>query len=96
MIFSSTAWRICITDNCRTAEPFLRRAVSVCVEDQLTVEEWFRWGVMASLAAMALWDFDSWTAGSTRMIELARASGVCSGREEMSLKTYGFHDGVRR
>jgi DNA-binding CsgD family transcriptional regulator len=78
----------CITDGRRTAEPYLRRALSAVLEG-FSPEEWFRWGVTVSLTAMALWDFDSWTTVSTRMVDLARASGAL-GPLALSLRTYGF------
>ena len=39
-------------------------------------EEWLQWGILAQMAAMAVWDFDSWVVLSTRHVELARASGA--------------------
>ena len=39
-------------------------------------EEWLQWGIFAQMAAMAVWDFDSWAALSARHVELARALGA--------------------
>ena len=58
------------------AEPTLRRAVSAFLGDQVSGEEWLQWGIFAQMAAMAVWDFDSWVALSTRHVELARALGA--------------------
>ena len=44
--------------------------------DQVSADDWLQWGLLASDAALALWDFDSWAALSTRHVELARASGA--------------------
>ena len=39
-------------------------------------EEWLQWGVLAQMAAIAVWDFDSYMVLSTRDVEFARASGA--------------------
>jgi DNA-binding CsgD family transcriptional regulator len=58
------------------AEPVIRRAVSAFLGDQVSGEEWLQWGIFAQMAAMAVWDFDSWVALSARHVELARALGA--------------------
>jgi DNA-binding CsgD family transcriptional regulator len=58
------------------AEPTNRRAVAAFLGDQVSAEEWLQWGIFAQMAAMAVWDFDSWVALSTRHVELARALGA--------------------
>jgi DNA-binding CsgD family transcriptional regulator len=58
------------------AEPTLRRAVNSFLGDQVSGAEWLQWGIFAQIAAMAVWDFDSWVVLSTRHVELARASGA--------------------
>jgi DNA-binding CsgD family transcriptional regulator len=58
------------------AEPTLRRAVDAFLGDQASGEEWLQWGILAQMATMAVWDFDSWVVLSTRHVELARASGA--------------------
>ena len=58
------------------AEPALRRAVDAFLGDQVSGEEWLQWGILAQMATMAVWDFDSWVEMSTRHVELARASGA--------------------
>jgi DNA-binding CsgD family transcriptional regulator len=58
------------------AEPALRRVVDAFLGDQVSGEEWLQWGIFAQMAAMAVWDFDSWVVLSTRHVELARASGA--------------------
>ena len=58
------------------AEPALRRAVDAFLGDQVSGEEWLQWGIIAQMATMAVWDFDSWVQMSTRHVELARASGA--------------------
>jgi DNA-binding CsgD family transcriptional regulator/tetratricopeptide (TPR) repeat protein len=58
------------------AAPAIRRAVSAFLGDQVSGEEWLQWGIFAQMAAMAVWDFDSWVALSARHVELARALGA--------------------
>jgi DNA-binding CsgD family transcriptional regulator len=58
------------------AEPANRGAVSAFLGDQVSGEEWLQWGIFAQMAAMAVWDFDSWMALSARHVELARALGA--------------------
>jgi DNA-binding CsgD family transcriptional regulator len=65
-----------VTQGHAAAEPTLRRAVDAFLGDQVSGEEWLQWGILAQMAAMAVWDFDSWVVLSTRHVELARASGA--------------------
>jgi DNA-binding CsgD family transcriptional regulator len=65
-----------VTHGHAAAEPTLRRAVNSFLGDQVSGEEWLQWGILAQMAAMAVWDFDGWARMSTRHVELARASGA--------------------
>jgi DNA-binding CsgD family transcriptional regulator len=65
-----------VTQGHVAAEPTVRRAVDAFLGDQVSGEEWLQWGILAQMATMALWDFDSWLALSSRHVELARASGA--------------------
>ena len=65
-----------ITQGHAAAGPTLRRAVNAFLGDQVPGEEWLQWGILAQMATMAVWDFDSWVRMSTRHVELARASGA--------------------
>jgi DNA-binding CsgD family transcriptional regulator len=65
-----------VTQGHAAAERALRRAVSAFLGDQVSGEEWLQWGILAQMATMAVWDFDSWMVLSTRHVELARASGA--------------------
>jgi DNA-binding CsgD family transcriptional regulator len=58
------------------AEPALRRAVAAFLGDQVSGEDRLQWGILAQVASMCVWDFDSWVALSTRDVEFARASGA--------------------
>ena len=65
-----------ITEGRAAGAPRLRRAVLGFLGDEISAEQWFQWGVLASSAAVSLWDFESWDALSTRQIELARGAGA--------------------
>ncbi|MEV0292414.1 AAA family ATPase [Nocardia sp. NPDC050710] len=59
-----------------SAAPTLRRAVDAFLRDELSADQWLHWGVLVSIAALALWDSDSWAKVSARHAEHARASGA--------------------
>ena len=65
-----------ITDGRAAAAPTLRQAVSAFRGEEISVEKGLQWGVLASSAAVTLWDFDSWDAVITRQMELARDAGA--------------------
>ena len=65
-----------IIDGQAAAEPALRRAVHAFLRDQISAEDWAQWGLLGTGAAVALWDFDSWSLLSSRHLEFARASGA--------------------
>ena len=58
------------------AEPAMRRVVAAFLGDQVSDEDRLKWGVLAQVASMYVWDFDSWATLSTRDVEFARASGA--------------------
>ncbi|HEY1003066.1 MAG TPA: AAA family ATPase, partial [Streptosporangiaceae bacterium] len=58
------------------AESAIRRAVAVFLGDQVSDEDRLQWGILAQVASMCVWDWDSWVALSTRDVEFARASGA--------------------
>jgi DNA-binding CsgD family transcriptional regulator len=58
------------------ATPTLRKAVRAFRDERVSREQWLQWGVLASSAAVTLWDFDGWDAVSSRQIELARDAGA--------------------
>src|SRR5215216_6156485 len=65
-----------VTEGRAAAAPALRRAVSAFRGDRISVEKGLQWGVLASSAAVELWDFQSWDAVITRQMELARDAGA--------------------
>jgi len=67
---------VLVTEGRSAAAPALRRAVSAFRGEEVSVERGLQWAVMASSAAVTLWDFESWDAVITRQVELARDSGA--------------------
>jgi DNA-binding CsgD family transcriptional regulator len=65
-----------ITEGRTAAAPTLRRAVSAFRDGEISVEKGLQWGVLASSAAVELWDFDSWDVVITRQMRLARDAGA--------------------
>ncbi len=65
-----------VTSDRRTAAPSLHRAMHAFLDDRLPDSEVLKWGMVASLTAMGLWDLESWEILSTRQIEVARAAGA--------------------
>src|SRR5215216_3411695 len=65
-----------VADGRAAAAPALRRAVSAFRGDRISVDKGLQWGVLASSAAVELWDFESWDALITRQMELARDAGA--------------------
>jgi DNA-binding CsgD family transcriptional regulator len=65
-----------ITKSRAVAAPTLRRAVRTLLTSEIPDDDWLHWGVLASSAAVTLWDFESWTSTSGRQVALARDSGA--------------------
>jgi DNA-binding CsgD family transcriptional regulator len=65
-----------ITEGLAAAAPVLRRAVGAFRGEEISVDKGLQWGVLASSAAVELWDFESWDAVITRQMELARDAGA--------------------
>ena len=58
------------------AAPILRRAVSAFLAEELPTDMGMRWAVIASCAAVEMWDYPSWDAIITRQMEVAREGGA--------------------
>jgi DNA-binding NarL/FixJ family response regulator len=65
-----------VTEGRVAALPALRRALSAFRGEQISVEKGLQWSVLASSAAVELWDFETWDAVITRQMELARDAGA--------------------
>jgi DNA-binding CsgD family transcriptional regulator/tetratricopeptide (TPR) repeat protein len=64
------------TEGRAAAAPMLKRGVTAYLREEIPVEKGLQWGVLASTAAVTLWDFDSWDAVITRQMELTRDAGA--------------------
>ena len=60
------------------ATPVLQQAAVGFAGDRATVEEVLRWGWLATIAAVIVWDYESCVAVASRGVELARKSGALS------------------
>jgi DNA-binding CsgD family transcriptional regulator len=65
-----------ILDSSAEGSSSLRQAVDAFLGEQMSTDQWLHWGVLASNAALALWDYDCWARVSARHVDLARASGA--------------------
>jgi DNA-binding CsgD family transcriptional regulator len=65
-----------VTEGRPAAASTLRRAVSAFRGEEVSVEKGLQWAVLASSAAVTLWDFESWDAVLARQVELAREAGA--------------------
>jgi DNA-binding NarL/FixJ family response regulator len=65
-----------ISEGRAAAAPTLRRAVRAFRGEGMSVKKGLQWGVLASTAAVEIWDFESWDALISRQMELARDAGA--------------------
>jgi DNA-binding CsgD family transcriptional regulator len=65
-----------ITDGLAAAAPELRRAASAFASDRISVGEGLRWGWLATVPPLLLWDDDGWRAIVARQVRLARDAGA--------------------
>jgi ATP/maltotriose-dependent transcriptional regulator MalT len=65
-----------LTDGRAAATPVLQRAATGFAGDGATVEEVLRWGWLATIAAVIVWDYKSCVAVAGRNVQLARDSGA--------------------
>ena len=65
-----------ISEGRTAAAPTLRRAVMAFRGEGMSVKKGLQWGVLASTAAVEIWDFESWDALISRQMELARDAGA--------------------
>jgi DNA-binding CsgD family transcriptional regulator len=77
-----------------SAAATLRRALNAFLRDEVSTEDWLRWGVRATTAAIALWDFDSWANVSTRLVEIARTYGALAPLS-VALNNHGVMQALR-
>jgi DNA-binding CsgD family transcriptional regulator len=64
-----------LTDGRRAATPFLQRASTGFAGEDAAVEEVLRWGWLATVGAVVVWDYESCVAIARRGVQLARDRG---------------------
>ncbi len=65
-----------LTDGRRAATPFLERASTGFADEDAAVEEVLRWGWLATVGAVVVWDYESCVAIASRGVQLARDLGA--------------------
>ncbi len=69
-------YALTITEGYTVGAPILQRAVKAFRSPDINADEVLRWSFLASYAAQALWDEESYRALPTRQIQLAREAGA--------------------
>ncbi|MEV1129737.1 AAA family ATPase [Agromyces sp. NPDC049794] len=67
---------VLMTDGREAAAPILRRALSEFLAEDLPIDRGMQWSVIASCAALELWDFETRNRSTTRQLQLAREAGA--------------------
>jgi DNA-binding CsgD family transcriptional regulator len=67
-----------ITEGHPAGAPILKQALRAFRSEQISSDEALRWLWLACLAAVDLWDHETWDALSTRHVQLARDAGALS------------------
>jgi DNA-binding NarL/FixJ family response regulator len=65
-----------ITEGRTAAGPTLEATVDAFAHDTISTEAGLRWGWLATVAAIVMWDFDGWLAIVAREVQLARDAGA--------------------
>jgi hypothetical protein len=65
-----------LTEGRRAATPFLQRASTGFAGEDASVEEVLRWGWLATVGAVVVWDYESCVAIARRGVQLARDRGA--------------------
>ena len=64
------------TDGRSAGAPVLERAVNAFAGPKVPTEEMLRWGWLATVAAVYVWDYEATRAIATREVEIARGAGA--------------------
>ena len=67
---------VLVTEGRARAAPLLRGAARVFAEGEITVEEGLRWGWLATVVAVAVWDEEYWRAIVARLLQSVREAGL--------------------
>jgi DNA-binding CsgD family transcriptional regulator len=65
-----------MTEGRAAAAPTLRRATTAFADQEVPVEENFRWGWLTTVPSNVLWDDESWHAINVRQLQAARDAGA--------------------
>src|SRR5262249_54043840 len=69
-------YALLLTDGRAAAIPLLQEAVKAFASEHAGAEEVLRWGWLATVAAVIVWDYESCVAVASRGVQLARDSGA--------------------
>jgi DNA-binding CsgD family transcriptional regulator len=69
-------YALLLTDGRAAASPVLQHSVQAFAGERASAEEVLRWGWLATVAAVIVWDYESCVAVASRGVELARDSGA--------------------
>jgi DNA-binding CsgD family transcriptional regulator len=67
---------VLVTEGRAPAASLLRRAARAFAEDEVAADEGLRWGLLAGVAAIMLWDERSWYAVVARQLQSCREAGL--------------------
>src|SRR6516164_4943717 len=67
---------VLVTEGRAPAAPLLRRAARVFAEEEITMAERLRWGFLAVIAAIMVWDEQGWHAIEVRQLQSCREAGL--------------------
>jgi DNA-binding CsgD family transcriptional regulator len=65
-----------LTDGRSAATPLIQQATTAFAGDEASVEEVLRWGWLATVAAVIVWDYETCVAVAARCVQLARDCGA--------------------
>ncbi len=67
---------VLVTEGRAAAAPMLRRAARIFAEEEIPVGEGLRWGWLAQIAALMIWDEEYWYTGQVRQLQSVREAGL--------------------
>jgi DNA-binding CsgD family transcriptional regulator len=67
---------VLVTEGRVEAAPLLSRAARVFAEEEITIEDALRWGTVALVAAVTVWDEQCWDAIGVRQLQSCREAGL--------------------
>jgi DNA-binding CsgD family transcriptional regulator len=65
-----------VIDGLAEGVALLRRAIDAFLSDEISDDEFVRWGVPVTAVAVLLWDWHSWEKLNTKYVRVAQASGA--------------------